>query len=270
MLDDAIRDRKVFPEFKELFQKNPEILFLGIPKTGSTYVDRIFQDNGYWRWAERPFHDKPIMKFTGRYHSPGHGVFTLNDDIRILGEAIRTHENKWGPECKRHKNVVTFSVIRNPFDYFVSYIYHGAEGYGSVRRYYKFKHDYFENIVKHYCDENQEWHYPPAKKFLFFHIFRDTGNCGTHFLIRNEHLPDGMRLFSEAAGLNLKISDKRVNITAHRSRNKGHDYRNFYTPELRKMFEKKCARELEMFGYDFDGPIDDRIILDSRKMRYLA
>ena len=57
------------------------------------------------------------------------------------------------------------------------------------------------------------------------------------------------------------ISEKRVN-TSRRRRNE--NYKKFYTEEIRSVVEKKVRNELDIFGYEFDGPVDRRpfIFLD--------
>jgi len=38
-----------------------------------------------------------------------------------------------------------------------------------------------------------------------------------------------------------------ANVAEHR------DYRTYYTPETREFVAQKCRRDIEMFGYEFDG-----------------
>ena len=46
------------------------------------------------------------------------------------------------------------------------------------------------------------------------------------------------------------------------------NYKNYYTPELRKLVEQKCARELSLFGYNFDGPTDDRVLIETQDVKF--
>ena len=39
------------------------------------------------------------------------------------------------------------------------------------------------------------------------------------------------------------------------------DYKIFYDEELRQLVERKCWRELDAFGYSFDGH-DERVIIN--------
>ena len=45
------------------------------------------------------------------------------------------------------------------------------------------------------------------------------------------------------------------------------DYRGYYTRDMVRLVENKCRRELDMFGYSFNGT-DDRAVIDMRTFKY--
>jgi hypothetical protein len=49
------------------------------------------------------------------------------------------------------------------------------------------------------------------------------------------------------AKLNIKAELPHANVSDHR------DYRTYYTAETREFVAKQFRRDIEMFGYDFDG-----------------
>jgi hypothetical protein len=49
------------------------------------------------------------------------------------------------------------------------------------------------------------------------------------------------------ARLKIQAELPHVNVSEHR------DYRTYYTPETREFVAKRFQRDIEMFGYDFDG-----------------
>ena len=52
---------------------------------------------------------------------------------------------------------------------------------------------------------------------------------------------------------NIVTSDKiRVNAS-----NRNRDYKTYYDSKLIKRIEEKCQVELDLFGYSFDGPLDN-------------
>lgn len=50
---------------------------------------------------------------------------------------------------------------------------------------------------------------------------------------------------------------------------KGRNYKEFYTSEMIELVNQKCSRELKMFGYTFDGPVDQVGLMVKPKFKYL-
>jgi len=124
--------------------------------------------------------------------------------------------------------------------------------------------DSFEEFIKAYCDEEYPWMIKQQKNFLFFQIFDDQGECCPHFLLRNECLDEGLKVICKPFNIIPKCSDVRIRSSRGSG---GDDYKKYYTRSLRSLVEKKCSRELEAFGYSFDGH-DGRTIIDTSSIRY--
>jgi hypothetical protein len=94
------------------------------------------------------------------------------------------------------------------------------------------------------------------------------GPVGVNAIIRYERLKEGLEIVLDA----LQLSPDSFDVAEYMKSNRpsaGHlyrehrDYRKYYNDETIALVETHCARELEMFCYDFEGPTDDRIFIDS-------
>jgi len=162
------------------------------------------------------------------------------------------------------------AVVRNPFDHLVSYYLHGSElrpnaeychsGWAAVN----FTHQFhsFEEFVRAYCDPDFKWHMPLFKQFLPSQLFNDKDDCVADLLFKFESLKTSLPEL-EKVGIHLHRGDK------NKSKRREHkSYKDFYTPELRALVEKKCARELRAFGYDFDGNCTHSNFIIPRGLKY--
>ena len=167
------------------------------------------------------------------------------------------------PEFKRS---LVFSVVRNPFDLLVSMYSYGfpyrrprpSKPMPEVDR-HGFPFNTFESFVTAYCDSDYPWIVKAQQQSLFFQLFGDDGTCGAHYVIRNEHLDEGLSILCEPMGIVPVSSTERPK--ASRGTQKG-DYRKFYDKRLRALVEDACAHELHSFGYSFDGD-DGQCVLDT-------
>ena len=128
------------------------------------------------------------------------------------------------------ENYHVFTIVRNPFSRLVStYFYHSKNG--TKQGFAEYVIDY-ENIHKnpHWRKNQYEWVSDGPK------IYADT-------ILRFESLN---RDFAKLCKL-LKIKARLPHV------NKSHHgpYREYYTPELRKIVEKRYQGDIRRFGYNF-------------------
>jgi hypothetical protein len=199
-----------------------------------------------------------------------------------------------------------FTIVRNPFDYLVSEYYYGfpynrdyeklrsiklkllkLRGNYSIKKIksflreviieliqnkkpskkedpFKWQFNSFEHFINCYCDPDFPWIIKQQHKFLFFQLFGDNGKCAARYALRSENLNEGLIWLCKYFNIKPNISDQLVNASRGK---KARDYKLFYNSEMRKLVEKKCKRELEAFGYSFDGH-DNRIIIDTKNLYY--
>tara|TARA_Y100000034_G_C6862325_1_gene392612 strand:+ start:452 stop:1426 length:975 start_codon:yes stop_codon:yes gene_type:complete len=172
---------------------------------------------------------------------------------------------------KIYKNSLCFSVIRNPYDVLVSYYTFGwpYKKYNSskkVRKVYKEKFKTFDDFAKAYCDPNFKWKHSDNKKFLFFPLFDLAGICRTPYVLRLDMIDSALKVFANR----LDFETQRTGRTKSSKPPEKQDYRVWYSDKTREIVEEKLKRELDTFGYDFNGPTDKRCIIDTSNIRYTS
>jgi len=163
---------------------------------------------------------------------------------------------------------IKFTVVRNPFDQLVSYYLHDAHGTGNesgwanVNRNFGFKS--FKEFLCGYClDRPKRWHVPMLSISLYSQIFNKDKKCLVNYAVRFEKLDKGLKEISDMSGSNIRNSFT-SNVTGAR---KARNYREFYTPELIDMVKNKMEWELDAFGYQYDGPTDDKSLFKLKGLK---
>ena len=208
------------------------LAFIHIPKTGGTYIGRL--------------------KLNRNLNCLGHSC-VINTD--------RQKPSRYPPSIgilrtipyKEISKYYVFSVVRNPFDWLVSYAAH-AGGWNPV---YCDKNHYdyirankgFDYLVKSIVDRTDTW---PNRNLLFFQLFCDDGKFIIDRLLKTETLDVDLSILASAFGITYnKIPKQRVGI---------HDkYKTYYTDHLIDIVQNTWKQELNLFGYDFEGTIESNI-----------
>jgi hypothetical protein len=234
-----------------------KLSLIHIPKTAGSYIRTIFKNTN-------KFYAKRIHGFNG-----------INPKIcPDTRKFIGYNANQDYTKDSQFKKLDTFTVVRNPYDLLYSYYSHDRmdtkrykgkpySGWMAVNSIHGIKT--FEEFINKYCDPNFEWHIPILQEFLFCQIFNQQGKCEPKYIIRYEKLDNGLKYLIDHYNIkvNNKVYNKKVNISPGKS-----SYKNAYTPEMVEKVKKKCAVELSMFGYDFNGPTDDRTFIEPNTLVY--
>jgi hypothetical protein len=227
-----------------------------VPKTAGSYIRGLFSETD-------KFYDTRIHGF--------HGI-----NPKVCKEShlfLKYNEKSDYTKTPKYNNSDFFAVVRNPFDMLLSYYSHsrtaqqnkkGAyRGWMACNSIHRFKT--FEEFIKAYCNPKFKWHMPIMKEFLFSQLFTQTGNCVPKYIIRYERLQEG---------LDFLIKEYRINYSDRKRKNisnkslKELDYKKVYTDNMKNLVAKKCAVELEMFNYNFDGPKDDLVFINPSVLKY--
>ena len=267
------------------------IVHIHVPKTGGTWLNNVLSRNlpkGYWLGGEHLAVAGGIE--TVSEWRPDAETCVDEADARVqLVTGQPKYPGRW-------RNALKVSVCRNPFDLLVSYYCHEEphptkrighhephpgwawawephmrrEGVPSGWDCINITHGTrsFDEFIKKFCDTRFKWHHGLRRNNLFYQMFNHDGNCGVDVIIRNENLTSAIQVLLvelEYVERNSTFAGAldRSNVTEGKK-----DYRSFYTDELRELVEKKCAQELEMFEYNFDGPTNDNSFIDPVSVWY--
>ena len=205
-----------------LYRNAKNIMFVRVPKTAGTSILQAFKNKGWKQYN---------LILAGEAHLS----YSQMIDTRHIA---RTPSNR----------DVVFTVVRNPFDWLVSF-YH-----------YTGRHKSFKGFLHTWDSEQNITRLTFMNGMIFDQLYtlNPNGNnisCRAHIIMRYECLKEGWQIFTH----NMNVTSyelPRLNVRGKR------DYKTYYTPELIKIVEEKCAEELELFGYSFDGPTDNSIFID--------
>lgn len=207
-----------------------QFLFIHIPKSAGMSVDAVLKP-----YAECP-DDVPrnrlLMKLgiRGIYWGPYRQKrFRRHDTIR------RVYDNIPRAEFDR---LFKFAFVRNPWDRLVS-LYHFRQQrsvqFGRGRRYKSFS---FEQFL------NYELRFKRSGTQAEFLCDRD-GRLLTDYVGRFEQLNEDFGHVARLLGLDVALP--------HRNQSQHKDYRSYYTPATIDLVAHHCRRDLQLFGYTFEG-----------------
>jgi len=208
-----------------------------------------------------------------------------NKGVRRVDLLKNGHAGYW--ELMKHnrmmvtvKNGLSYTIVRNPFDWLVSsYFYYKTlrDHYGGFKY---FALDWIEDknkmpdiredpgggiYMREMCHQNI---YTPI-----FESDQPGARCLIPVIIRYERLEEGLNKMLEQFNTGLPSTDQgfassRPIPHRNRSEHKKFNYKHYYEedpvlgPKIVEGLLKKHAAEFEMFGYDFDGPIDDSVFIN--------
>ena len=165
---------------------------------------------------------------------------------------------------------IKITIIRNPYDLLCSYYFHKDQfiddgnfynsGWANVNYTHKFTS--FEQFIQSYCDPDFKWHEEFLHQFLYSQLFDEHGNCVSDIILKYEFINEGIAQINNH--FNIQLIDLYDTSPLGKKKNKSirkeHTYQHYYTPEMIALVKKKCRRELNVFGYDFEGPTNSEII----------
>jgi len=130
-----------------------------------------------------------------------------------------------------------FAFVRNPWDRLVSRHAHLLQSQDHPRHRLVKKLGSFENYLA--------WEIARQKMHQHAYIYNARGDCLVDFVGYYERLQEDFARVCER--LEIRADLPRVNTSVHR------DYRLYYTPATRELVAKHFRRDIELFGYEFEG-----------------
>jgi hypothetical protein len=195
-----------------------KLKFCHIPKTGGTYTKIILEENRV------------------EYDSIGHKpVWEINKD----------------------ENVISFSIVRNPYSLLVSMYYHHTDAFCNWNSRFNFKS--FSEFVKWFC-ENNPFNQVGIRDSIFGQIFdKCNGKIYVNRVYKLEHYDLFIKDIGEIIGKPLLLNNEMdKNISTRKPIDIS--YKTLYDKNTKELVYQKFKKDFEFFGYDFDGSTSKNII----------
>jgi hypothetical protein len=165
-----------------------------------------------------------------------------------LYRAVQFQEHATANEVQRclppevYGGLFKFAFVRNPWDRLVSRYAHLLRSTDRRRHDYISKLENFEDFL--------EWEIQRGSA-QYPYVTDAPGKQIVDFIGHYERLAEDFT--KVCARLKIQAELPHANVSEHR------DYRTYYTPETRDLVAKEFRRDIEMFGYDFDGLVNHSV-----------
>lgn len=136
-----------------------------------------------------------------------------------------------------YNRIFKFAFVRNPWDRLVSRYAYLSKNQDHPRHEFVKRLKSFEDYV--------DWEIRRGKFFQHTYVTDREGKLIVDFIGYYERLREDFAKVCER--LNVKAELPRANTSSHR------DYRTYYTPETRDLVGRYFQKDIELFGYNFDG-----------------
>ena len=121
----------------------------------------------------------------------------------------------------------------------------------------------FKHFIISFCDPNFEWHVPALNNFLYSQLFDEYHNNVADIIIKYEYLDEAYDILNQHL-----VEQIETNRVVNVSKNKTKNYKEYYDEEMIEMVNKKCARELKYFNYDFYGSTKHEPLMVNYNLKY--
>lgn len=211
-----------------LLSRQPPFLFVHIEKAAGTSIQDALRPFATWvkdyHWRRRLCWLGPVNRL-GLYRFLAFPEHTTAEMVRrCLPQDF-------------YNNLFKFAFVRNPWDRLVSRHAHLLRSTDRRRHQLVSRMKNFEDFIA--------WEIQRGSAYQFKYVLGRDGQNLVDFIGRYERLSDD---FAEVcARLGVKAELPHANISEHR------DYRSYYTPATRDFVAQHFRRDIELFGYTFDG-----------------
>jgi Sulfotransferase family len=160
-----------------------------------------------------------------------------------LYRSLQFGEHATASEVKRclppeaYNSLFKFAFVRNPWDRLVSRYAHLLRSKDRKRHGFISGLEKFEDFLK--------WEMQRSSANQYSYVTDTEGNQIIDFVGHYETLAEDFA--KVCVRLKIQAELPHANVSEHR------DYRTYYSPETRDFVAKQFRRDIEMFGYDFDG-----------------
>lgn len=211
-----------------LLSLEKKFLYVHVPKTGGTSITSVLKP-----WCVEPEHSqwRRLLSHLPVREAPERAWLRQHDKAAWV-------RHKLSPEV--YDPLFSFAVVRNPYDFAVSY-FHFLRKNKSSRRHVQAQDWDFLAMLR-YLDRKNRLVAVDQTSWLADR----SGTLIVDRILRFETLDADFAALTEELGLGVEITLPRLNTT------KRSDYRSYYEdPEARRLVERIFARDIERFGYAF-------------------
>lgn len=147
---------------------------------------------------------------------------------------------------------VTFSVVRNPWAWHVSWFTYVSKDTGGRKSGHGIEADLFSRFsFQDYLDWLDDPDAPRSPQGYMHRQLKDwltdaQGKIAVDHVLRTETVREDLLALRDRYNLRITIPGKRVNVSNKR------DYRSFYRSDDVERIRRRHAADIAFFGYDFD------------------
>jgi hypothetical protein len=223
-----------------------KLLFTHIARTGGTYVSQnefinpnleMVGDNARY----------PVISnllYGGHSYICKSNVKDINKEVNPVTGLIYKGYSIHGvspPEFTKY--FVKFIILRNPFDWFVSYYHQRLNAKIKDGDHY-ISSKGFDYMIRSIASRKFPW---PNIRFLFMQAFNGDGFFAHNYVCRTETLNDDLQYLADICNETYYIEKYKQRVSKDKK-----DYREYYTDELVGLVNSVWGRELDLYGYSFD------------------
>ena len=216
-----------------------KVYFIHVPKTAGSFIKACY--GNYKNFYPNTRNDKE--------HKFPHKVKRLGNTCEAW---MRAPDNDYFPSYSDDDNYqtaeFTFSIVRNPFDWLVSYYHHSSrfdDGWANVNNTHNFKS--FKQFIMGYASmPSDQWHVPFLSASPFGQVIHN-GIPMVDMYFKQENLSELFSFFDEKLGMKRMTSG----VINKSQKRKSADYRSYYDNEMVDIISKKMENELILFDYEF-------------------
>lgn len=213
-----------------IFSKTHNFVFIHIAKNGGTSIDTVLRKYGVEGMKRSHFNEALSMLPYKR--SPENMVHPPHVDARWVRTRV-------GP--KVYDNMFSFAIVRNPFDQMVS-------RYEYIRK--NTRHHSHKTATRLGFDEfmrYQKWNNWNFTKTQYAKITDSSGKVIVSKVYRFESFHEVLPDVTSIIGVDAP------SVVPHANASERKPYQNYYDDSARKFVEVNFRKDLEYFGYSFNG-----------------
>ncbi len=225
------------PLINEAVNFEKEVIFIAIPKTGTTTIRTQLKQDG------KPLIDNPHLN-----------IVQIRDLIYVylLKESLGTNQtfpnsNRVSDSVLREKSdeifnsFFKFSAVRNPWARAVS-LYFRREGVQIKDQIT------FEEFCESHIYASDTCRQPTLHKNQYDWLCSDQGDILMDYVYKVENFEHAIKDIKKLTNGRLRLENLKEN---YNPRSKSTDYRNMYNDKTKKIIEKRFEKDIDYFKYTF-------------------